>query len=99
MLVLKKEKLEDLVKEGNHLVDFSATWCGPCKMMESVFAKIDKKIDIIKVDVDKFSDLTKEYRIMSVPTMIFFKDGEVIGEEIGFHDESEMLDILDKYFK
>ena len=68
----KEENFDDLIKEGTILVDFYATWCGPCKMLEGELESIEDKIKIVKVDIDKFQKLTMSYRIMSVPTMIFF---------------------------
>lgn len=94
MTYLEKGNLNDLIKEGTHLVDFYAEWCGPCKMLHPILESIEKKIDIIKVDIDKFEKLSIEYRIMSVPTMIFFKDGKKEEEVIGFHTEEELLEII-----
>ena len=76
MIYLDKEDFNELISNGTVLVDFSATWCGPCKMLEGELEAIEDKIKIVKVDIDKFQKLTQEYRIMSVPTMIFFKNGE-----------------------
>lgn len=96
MLHLEKNNLEELVSKGIHLVDFYAEWCGPCKMLGPVLENLEDKINIIKVDIDKFEDLTLQYRIMSVPTLIFFKDGEKIEEVIGFHDYEDLLEIINK---
>lgn len=96
MVYLKKNNLNELVKEGLHLVDFYAEWCGPCKMLTPVLESIEDKIDVIKVDIDKFEDLTLEYRIMSVPTLVFFKDGEKVKELVGFRDEDELLEVIDE---
>ena len=90
----KEENFDDLIKEGTVLVDFSATWCGPCKMLEGELENIEDKIKIVKVDIDKFQKLTMNYRIMSVPTMIFFKDGEKSEEVIGFHTSDELLEVI-----
>lgn len=90
----KEENFEDLIKEGTVLVDFYATWCGPCKMLESELESIEDKIKIVKVDIDKFQKLTMNYRIMSVPTMIFFIDGKKFEEVIGFHTSDELLEII-----
>ena len=99
MTHLEKNNLSELVKEGLHLVDFFATWCGPCKMLGPVLEELDNKIDIIKVDIDEFEDLAEEYRIMSVPTLLFFKDGEIIREEVGFHSKEELEDIINEIEK
>ena len=96
MIYLEKNNLDELVKEGIHLVDFYAEWCGPCKMLMPVLEGIEDKINIIKVDIDKFEDLALEYRIMSVPTLMFFKDGEKVKELVGFRDEDELLDVIDE---
>lgn len=95
---LEKNNLNDLISNGLHLVDFYAEWCGPCKMMQKVFEEIENdiegKLDIIKVDIDKFQKLSEEYRIMSVPTMMFYKDGVKIKEIVGFYDKEELLEII-----
>lgn len=95
---LEKNNLNDLISNGFHLVDFYAEWCGPCKMMQKVFEEIESdiegKLDIIKVDIDKFQKLSEEYRIMSVPTMMFYKDGVKIKEIVGFYDKEELLEII-----
>lgn len=94
MIYLDKEDFNELISSGNVLVDFYATWCGPCKMLEGELEAIENKIKIVKVDIDKFQKLTKEYRIMSVPTMIFFKDGKKQEEVVGYHTSDELLEII-----
>ena len=71
MIHLEKNNLDELIKEGTHLLDFYAEWCGPCKMLAPVLETISDKINIIKIDIDEFPELTSKYRIMSVPTLIF----------------------------
>ena len=90
----KEENFDELIKDGVVLVDFYATWCGPCKMLESELESIEDKIKIVKVDIDKFQKLTQEYRIMSVPTMIFYKDGKKVNEVVGYHTSDELLEII-----
>ena len=94
MIYLEKNNLDELIKVGTHLVDFYAEWCGPCKMLTPVLENLEDKINVIKVDIDKFEKLAFEYRIMSVPTLIFFKDGEKKEELIGFRDEEELLEVI-----
>lgn len=94
MIYLEENNLNELIKEGLCLVDFYAEWCGPCKMLTPVLESLEDKVKVIKVDIDKFEELAFEYRIMSVPTMIFFKDGEKKEELVGFRDEDELLEVI-----
>ena len=94
MIYLDKEDFNELISSGNVLVDFYATWCGPCKMLEGELEAIKDKIKIVKVDVDKFQKITTDYRIMSVPTLIFFKDGLKKEEIVGYHTSDELLEII-----
>ena len=94
MIYLEKNNLDELIKEGTYLVDFYAEWCGPCKMLTPVLENLEDKINVVKVDIDKFEKLAFEYRIMSVPTLILFKDGEKRKELIGLRDEEELLEVI-----
>lgn len=91
---LEKNNFNELIKEGYHLVDFYAEWCGPCKMMGPVLESIEDKIDIIKIDVDKFPDLAQEYRVMSIPDLMIFKDGEKILESVGFQSKEDLEEVI-----
>ena len=85
------------------LVDFFATWCQPCKMMhpvlEEVKARLGDKICIIKVDVDKHQDVATGYRIQSVPTLMLFKNGEMLYRQSGAMSRNELLALLDPFLK
>ena len=80
MKIVNTEEFNALMNADAVLVDFFATWCGPCKMLtpvlESVANKLDRKVKIVKVDVDESPDLAQRFGIMSVPTMILFKKGQ-----------------------
>lgn len=91
MIVLNNENYEELIKEGTVLVDFYADWCGPCKMMGMELEKIDDKVNIVKVNVDKFDDLARSYGVMSIPTLILFKDGEMVRKHVGFTDSNTVM--------
>lgn len=93
--MIKHVDQKDFEKEINGkkvLVDFFATWCGPCKMLGLVMEKFDKKdiIPIIKVDVDEAQELSSKYKIFSVPTLIIFEDGKELKRISGFMSEEEL---------
>lgn len=91
MTVLNNENYEELIKEGIVLVDFYADWCGPCKMLGMELEKIDDKVNIVKVNVDKFDDLARNYGVMSIPTLILFKDGDMLRKHVGFTNTETIL--------
>ena len=80
------------------LVDFFATWCGPCKMMLPIVEAIEKemegKVNVYKIDTDEATDLAMKYNIMSIPTFLIFKNGEVVNTVVGMKDKQELLDLL-----
>lgn len=82
------------------LVDFFATWCGPCKMMSPVVEEIAKemqgKAKVYKVDTDEEQNLAIKYGIMSIPTFIVFKNGEPVDKAIGMRDKEELINLLNK---
>lgn len=90
---LEQEDLNDIVKKGVFIVDFYADWCGPCKMMGNVLETMDS-VNIIKVNTDTHQNLATSYGVMSIPTLIFFKDGVEVKKEIGFKTKEELESIL-----
>lgn len=88
---------------GNHLtlVDFYATWCGPCKMMHPVLEQLKEElgdsIRIIKLDVDKNEELSNSYRIQSVPTLMLFRNGEVLWRQSGAMSLNELKNLISTY--
>ena len=78
------------------LVDFFATWCGPCKAMHPVLEELDLEEDfkVGQVDIDEYPELVSKYRIMSVPFFIVFKNGEVAGKTIGVQSKEELLALI-----
>lgn len=90
---LENENFNDLIKE-RVLVDFFANWCGPCKMLTSVLEKVESNIKVIKVDVDKYENLAREYGVMSIPTIILFESGKEIKRNIGFISKENLEKFL-----
>lgn len=86
----------DKLIEKEAVVDFYATWCGPCKMFGPVFEDVSLKNDInfVKVDVDKYSEIAREYGVMTIPTVILFKDGVEVKRNIGFMSDEELSNFL-----
>lgn len=81
------------------LVDFYADWCGPCKMMAPVVDQIAEENDDIKVgkiNVDDEQDLASKYGVMSIPTIGFFKNGEIVEKSVGAKPKSELLKMIGK---
>lgn len=82
------------------LVDMFATWCGPCKMMAPVVAQLDEEyegtVKVGKLDIDQNVDIVAQYKIMSVPTFLVIKDGEVKAKLIGAVSKEELVEVIDQ---
>ena len=83
------------------VVDFWATWCGPCRMLAPVMDKLSEEYEdnaeFVKIDVDENPDLAREYSIMSIPCVMVFKNGELAGKNVGFAPQAAMKEFIDKY--
>lgn len=96
------EKFNEIINGSQlTLVDFFATWCGPCKMMHPVLEQLKdemgESLRIIKVDVDKNEKLSENYRIQSVPTLILFRGGEAVWRQSGALRLSDLKGIVSSY--
>lgn len=94
----KNQNLLDLVKEGTVLVDFFATWCGPCKMLAPEledYAEQNPNITVIKIDVDEHQNEAAKFNIRSVPTLLVFKNGSLVKETAGYRDVDGLKDLVD----
>ena len=86
------EQFDELTKTGTVLVDFFATWCGPCRMLAPVLEELEQEtgVTIAKVDVDESGELARKFGIMSIPTLILFKDGQAVKKAVGFQDKQSL---------
>ena len=93
-----KEFKELINQEGLVLVDFFATWCGPCKMLMPVLEELQEElkddVTIAKIDVDEESELAAEYRISSIPTLVLLKNGKPVDSAIGYRDVNFLADMV-----
>ena len=97
-------KFQDIIAGDTPvLVDFFAEWCGPCKMMKPVLEELKKKmgnkIIRLKIDIDKNISLSSEYRIQSVPTLVLWKQGEIIWRQSGALSLNELEQVLSSYIR
>ncbi|MDD4106654.1 MAG: thioredoxin [Candidatus Shapirobacteria bacterium] len=100
--ITKYEEFQTEVLDSKEivLVDFFATWCGPCQMLtpviESIALEFKDKVKIIKIDVDQSQDIATKYNVASIPTVILFKEGKIIDTIIGFRQKEDFINAINK---
>lgn len=98
-LTLTDSNFDETIKSGVVLVDFWATWCGPCKMLAPTIEELAEDYEgravVCKVDVDENPSLAMRFKVMSIPTVFIFKDGEPVKKIIGLSDKEEYEEVLD----
>ena len=87
------------IKEGKVLVDFFATWCGPCKMLSPVLEELAEKnpdLLVLKIDVDEVGALAARFGIQAIPTLILFKDGTQVDKRMGYQNMNQLLGFINQ---
>ncbi len=96
-----KGKFSEIINgEKPVLIDFHATWCGPCKMqspiLEQLSGEVSDKIRIIKIDVDKNQAIAQRYQVRGVPTLMLFKNGEIVWRTSGVQSKQQLLNVIEE---
>ena len=96
---ITKDNFEEKVLNNKKtvLIDFWASWCGPCKMLSPIVSEVAEEnsdIDVGKINVDEEAELSLEFSIMSIPTLIVFKDGKAVKKSIGLVSKEEILELI-----
>ncbi|WP_416829102.1 thioredoxin [Ectobacillus polymachus] len=95
------ETFSKVIEKGLVFVDFWAPWCGPCRMVGPVLEEIDSemsdKVQIVKVNVDENQGTAGRFGVMSIPTLILFKDGNPLGQVVGYQPKESLVEILNEY--
>ncbi len=98
-LVIKSEDFKDVINSGKVLVDFYADWCGPCQMLAPILEQLAEEqtdVKIVKLNVDEAQSIAGEYRVMSIPTMILFENGEVVDQKVGVLSKEDISTWISK---
>lgn len=99
MRIINKNEFDQVISSGAVLVDFYADWCGPCKMLGPVLEGLSKeyegKVEIVKVNVDNDGEIAQRFGIMSIPTLILFKDGQQVKQVVGFQPKPALVKLLE----
>jgi len=94
---------EVINSNGVVLVDFSAEWCGPCKMLAPIIDELSNEMEgknkVFKIDVDQSGDIAQKYNVMNVPTVMIFKNGEVVEKVVGFQPKEVLKSKLEAHSK
>lgn len=99
MTIKSLEEFNNAISNEYVLIDFYADWCGPCKMLSPIIENIASSRDnikVYKVNVDELGDVAREFAVMSIPTLILFKNGSLVDKKIGFSPESVLNDWINE---
>ena len=97
-----QSQFDEVRKSKAAVVDFSATWCGPCQMLAPILDELSGEVDSVdfyNVDVDENPDLAREFRIMNIQAVVALKDGQIVGQQIGFVPKEDLKNFVEGSFK
>ena len=100
--VITDKTFNEETDKGLVLIDFWATWCGPCRMQAPILDQLEQEYDeeefrIAKMDVDENPETPQQFGIMSIPTLMLKKDGEVVEKAVGVHSKEQLRQMIDQY--
>ena len=95
--IATNDTFQDLLQDDKLVVvDFWAVWCGPCRMLSPILDEVEEemadKISVVKVNVDDADQIAMQYRIMSIPTLLFFKNGQIVDKTVGAMPKNQLVD-------
>ena len=95
--VATNSNFQELLQDSKLVVvDFWATWCGPCRMLSPILDEVEEemagKMEVVKVNVDDADEVAAQYRIMSIPTLLFFKNGQIVDKTVGAMPKNALVD-------
>ncbi len=99
MKIVNEKEFNETIASGYTVVDFYADWCGPCKMLGPIIEQVSEQfpnVDFIKVNVDQESNLARQYGIMSIPSVFFFKDGQKAGGFVGYNGPEKIAELVNQ---